>query len=65
MSEDLRTALKCNISKQDLVTEYKDVFTGAGEFHNKPCHITLKNDAILVIQSPDTLDKLEKGRDCV
>lgn len=65
-------SVKCNISKQNLITQYKDVFTGTGEFPDEPYHITLKDDARPVIHPPrrvpqalqprlkETLEKLEK-----
>ncbi|GFV68565.1 uncharacterized protein TNCV_3130201 [Trichonephila clavipes] len=65
-------AIECSISKNELIKQYKDVFTGVGEFPNEPCHITLKDNAVRVIYSPrsvplalkpklkSTLDRLEK-----
>ncbi|GFU11707.1 retrovirus-related Pol polyprotein from transposon 297 [Trichonephila clavipes] len=61
-----------SISKNELIKQYKDVFTGVGEFPNEPYHITLKDNAVPVIHSPrrvplalqpklkSTLDRLEK-----
>ncbi|GFT79133.1 transposon Tf2-9 polyprotein [Trichonephila clavipes] len=55
-----------------LIEQYKDVFTGVGEFPNEPYHITLKDNAVPVIHPPrrvplalqpklkSTLDRLEK-----
>ncbi|GBO34667.1 Transposon Tf2-6 polyprotein [Araneus ventricosus] len=65
------------ISKNELIKQYKDVFTGTGEFPDEPYHITLKDNAIPVINPPrrvpqalqpklkETLDKLEKEKKCV
>lgn len=65
--------IECNeISKNELINLYKDVFTGTGEFPDEPYHITLKENAVPVIHPPrrvplslqpklkETLDKLEK-----
>ncbi|GFX62026.1 uncharacterized protein K02A2.6 [Trichonephila clavipes] len=61
------------ISKNELIKQYKDVFTGVGEFPNEPYHITLKDNAVPVIHPPrpvllalqpklkSTLDRLKKG----
>ncbi|GBN40363.1 Uncharacterized protein K02A2.6, partial [Araneus ventricosus] len=60
--------------KNELIKQYKDVFTGTGEFPDEPYHITLKDNAIPVIHPPrrvpqalqpklkETLDKLEKEK---
>ncbi|GFX75387.1 transposon Ty3-I Gag-Pol polyprotein [Trichonephila clavipes] len=65
-------AIECSISKNELIKQYKDVFTGVGEFPNEPYHITLKEHAVPVIHPPrrvplalqpklkSTLDVLEK-----
>ncbi|GFS57020.1 transposon Ty3-I Gag-Pol polyprotein [Trichonephila clavipes] len=65
-------AIECSISKNELIKQYKDVFTGVGEFSNEPYHITLKDNAVPVIHPPrrvplalqkklkSTLDRLEK-----
>ncbi|GFV54887.1 transposon Ty3-I Gag-Pol polyprotein [Trichonephila clavipes] len=65
-------AIECSISKNELIKQYKDVFTGVGEFPNEPYHITLKDNAVPVIHPPrrvplalqpklkSTLDRLEK-----
>ncbi|GFV58799.1 retrovirus-related Pol polyprotein from transposon 17.6 [Trichonephila clavipes] len=65
-------ATECSISKNELIKQYKDVFTGVGEFPNEPYHITLKDNAVPVIHPPrrvplalqpklkSTLDRLEK-----
>ncbi|GBN38583.1 hypothetical protein AVEN_110868-1, partial [Araneus ventricosus] len=71
-------AIECSkISKNELIKQYKDVFTGTGEFPDEPYHITLKDNAIPVIHPPrrvpqalqlklkETLDKLEKEKNCV
>ncbi|GBN53217.1 hypothetical protein AVEN_22342-1 [Araneus ventricosus] len=67
-------AIEC--SKNELIKQYKDVFTGTGEFPDEPYHITLKDNAIPVIHPPrrvpqalqpklkETLDKLEKEKLC-
>ncbi|GBN11898.1 Transposon Ty3-I Gag-Pol polyprotein [Araneus ventricosus] len=68
-------AIECSkISKNELIKQYKDVFTGTGEFPDEPYHITLKVNAIPVIHPPrrvpqalqtklkETLDKLEKEK---
>ncbi|GBL65032.1 Transposon Ty3-I Gag-Pol polyprotein, partial [Araneus ventricosus] len=68
-------AIECSkISKNELIKQYKDVFTGTGEFPDEPYHITLKDNAIPVIHPPrrvpqalqpklkETLDKLEKEK---
>ncbi|GFX37359.1 transposon Tf2-9 polyprotein [Trichonephila clavipes] len=56
----------------ELIKQYKDVFTGVGEFPNEPYHITLKDNAVSEIHPPrpvtlalqpklkSTLDRLEK-----
>ncbi|GFU74955.1 uncharacterized protein K02A2.6 [Trichonephila clavipes] len=66
-------AIEWSISKIKLIKQYKDVFTGVGEFSNEPFHSTLKNNAVPVIHPPrrvslalqpklkSTLDRLEKG----
>ncbi|GFT06271.1 uncharacterized protein K02A2.6 [Trichonephila clavipes] len=66
-------AIECSINKNELIKQYKDVFTGVGEFPNEPYHITLKDNAVPVIHPPrrvplalqpklkSTLDRLEKG----
>ncbi|GFV75164.1 uncharacterized protein K02A2.6 [Trichonephila clavipes] len=65
-------AIECSISKIELIKQYKDVFTGVGEFPNEPYHITLKDNAVPLIHPPrrvplalqpklkSTLDRLEK-----
>ncbi|GFT02203.1 transposon Ty3-I Gag-Pol polyprotein [Trichonephila clavipes] len=65
-------AIECSISKNELIKQFKDVFTGVGEFPNEPYHITLKGNAVPVIHPPRrvpltlqpklkcTLDRLEK-----
>ncbi|GFV25633.1 uncharacterized protein K02A2.6 [Trichonephila clavipes] len=65
-------AIKCSISKNELIVQYKDVISGVGEFPNESYHITLKNNAVPVIYPPrrvplalqpklkSTLDRLEK-----
>ncbi|GFX07565.1 uncharacterized protein K02A2.6 [Trichonephila clavipes] len=65
-------AIECSISKNELIKQYKDIFTGVGEFTNEPYHITLKENAVPIIHPPrrvplvfqpklkSTLDKLEK-----
>ncbi|GFX09398.1 transposon Ty3-I Gag-Pol polyprotein [Trichonephila clavipes] len=65
-------AIECSISKNELIKQYTDVFTGVGEFPNEPYHITLKYNAVPVIHPPrrvplalqpklkSTLDRLEK-----
>ncbi|GBO09304.1 Retrovirus-related Pol polyprotein from transposon 17.6 [Araneus ventricosus] len=66
-------AIECSkISKNELIKQYKDVFTGTGEFPDEPYHITLKDNAIPVIHPPrrvpqalqpklkESLDKLER-----
>ncbi|GBO42922.1 hypothetical protein AVEN_170139-1, partial [Araneus ventricosus] len=68
-------AIECSkISKNELIKQYKDVFTGTGEFPDEPYHITLKDNAIPVIHPTrrvpqalqpklkETLDKLEKEK---
>ncbi|GFT97221.1 transposon Tf2-6 polyprotein [Nephila pilipes] len=62
----------CIISKNELIKQYKDVFTGIGEFPREPYHITLKNNSVPVIHPPkrvpqalqpklkSTLNNLEK-----
>ncbi|GFT34641.1 transposon Ty3-I Gag-Pol polyprotein [Trichonephila clavipes] len=39
-------AIECSPSKNELIKQYKDVFTGVEEFQNEPYHITLKDDII-------------------
>ncbi|GFY01309.1 uncharacterized protein K02A2.6 [Trichonephila clavipes] len=65
-------AIECSISKNELIKQYKDVFTGVGEFPYEPYHITLKDNAVPVIHPPrrvpltlqpklkSTLDRSEK-----
>ncbi|GFW98857.1 transposon Ty3-I Gag-Pol polyprotein [Trichonephila clavipes] len=65
-------AVECSISKNELIKQYKDVFTEVGVFPNEPYHITLKDNAVPVIHPPrrvslalqpklrSTLDRLEK-----
>ncbi|GFU14317.1 uncharacterized protein TNCV_3491281 [Trichonephila clavipes] len=65
-------AIECSISKNELIKQYKDVFTGEGEFPNEPYHITLKDNAVPAIHPlrrvpldlqaklKSTLDRLEK-----
>ncbi|GFT25449.1 transposon Tf2-6 polyprotein [Nephila pilipes] len=66
-------AIECSvISKNELIKQYKDVFTGIGEFPSEPYHITLKDNSVLVIHPPrrvpqalqpklkSTLNNLEK-----
>ncbi|GFS53089.1 retrovirus-related Pol polyprotein from transposon opus [Nephila pilipes] len=60
------------ISKNELIKQYKDVFTGIGEFPSEPYHITLKDNSVPVIHPPrrvpqalqpklkSTLNNLEK-----
>ncbi|GBM60855.1 hypothetical protein AVEN_145165-1, partial [Araneus ventricosus] len=68
-------AIECSkISKNEQIKQYKDVFTGTGEFPDELYHITLKDNAIPVIHPPrrvpqalqpklkETLDKLEKEK---
>ncbi|GFX79803.1 transposon Ty3-I Gag-Pol polyprotein [Trichonephila clavipes] len=45
-------AIECSISENELLKQYKDVFTGVGEFPNEPYHITLKDNAVPVIHPP-------------
>ncbi|GFX55346.1 uncharacterized protein K02A2.6 [Trichonephila clavipes] len=64
-------AIECSISKNELIKQYKDVFTGV-EFPNEPYSITLKDNAVPVIHPPrrvplalqpklkSSLDRLEK-----
>ncbi|GFU92980.1 retrovirus-related Pol polyprotein from transposon 17.6 [Trichonephila clavipes] len=40
------------LSKNELIKQYKDVFTGVGEFPNEPYHITLKDNAVPGIHPP-------------
>ncbi|GFU55364.1 transposon Ty3-I Gag-Pol polyprotein [Nephila pilipes] len=66
-------AIECSISKNELIKQYKDVFTGIGEFQSEPYHITLKDNSVPVIHPPrrvpqalqpklkSTLNNLEKG----
>ncbi|GFT28159.1 uncharacterized protein K02A2.6 [Trichonephila clavipes] len=42
-------AIECSTSKNELIKQYKDVFTGVGEFPNEPYHITLRDNAVPVI----------------
>ncbi|GFS69044.1 retrovirus-related Pol polyprotein from transposon opus [Nephila pilipes] len=66
-------AIECSvISKNELIKQYKDVFTGIGEFPSEPYYITLKDNSVPVIQPPirvpralqpmlkSTLNNLEK-----
>ncbi|GFT10873.1 transposon Ty3-I Gag-Pol polyprotein [Nephila pilipes] len=66
-------AIECRvISKNELIKQYKDVFTGIGEFPSEPYHITLKDNSVPVIHPPrrvpqalqpklkSTLNNLEK-----
>ncbi|GFS90805.1 uncharacterized protein K02A2.6 [Nephila pilipes] len=68
-----RIAIQCSvISKNELIKQYKDVFTGIGEFPSEPYHITLKDNSVPVIHPPrrvpqalqpkltSTLNNLEK-----
>ncbi|GFY26270.1 transposon Ty3-I Gag-Pol polyprotein [Trichonephila clavipes] len=45
-------SIECSISKNELIKQYKNVFTGVGEFPNEPYHITLKDNAVPVIHPP-------------
>ncbi|GFX42229.1 uncharacterized protein TNCV_4310641 [Trichonephila clavipes] len=45
-------AIECSVSKNELIKQYKDIFTGVGEFPNEPYHITLKDNAVPVCNSP-------------
>ncbi|GFU49546.1 transposon Tf2-9 polyprotein [Nephila pilipes] len=49
-------AIECSIiSKNELIKQYKDVFTGIGEFPSEPYHITLKDNSVSVIHPPRRL----------
>ncbi|GFS71009.1 uncharacterized protein K02A2.6 [Nephila pilipes] len=62
------------IRKNGLIKQYKDVFTGIGEFPSEPYHMTLKDNSVPVIHPPrhvpqalqpklkSTLNNLEKER---
>ncbi|GFX08517.1 transposon Ty3-I Gag-Pol polyprotein [Trichonephila clavipes] len=64
-------AIECSISKNELIKQYKDIFTGVGEVPNELYYITLKDNAVPVIHPPrrvplalqpklkSTLDRLE------
>ncbi|GFT56856.1 retrovirus-related Pol polyprotein from transposon opus [Nephila pilipes] len=46
-------AIECSvISKNELINQYRDVFTGIGEFPSEPYHITLKDNSVPVIHPP-------------
>ena len=44
-------------SKDEIISEYKDVFTGLGKFPGKPYKIHLKDDAVPVTYSPRRVPK--------
>ncbi|GFU34203.1 transposon Tf2-6 polyprotein [Nephila pilipes] len=60
------------ISKNEIIKQCKDVFTGIGEFASEPYHITLKDNSVPVVHPPrrvpqflqpkfkSTLNNLEK-----
>ncbi|GFT93525.1 transposon Ty3-I Gag-Pol polyprotein [Nephila pilipes] len=43
------------INKNELIKQYKDVFTGIGEFPSEPYHITLKDNSVPEIHLPRRL----------
>ncbi|GFV31885.1 transposon Tf2-6 polyprotein [Trichonephila clavipes] len=58
-------AIECSISKNELIKQNKDVFTGVGEFPNEPYHIPLKDNAVPVIHPhPRDLNELIKKEHC-